>query len=350
MTPARPKRYSVLIVAHDGSRVVRFGVDHATVRRGLIAIAALVPLFGLACLGYNVVGMTPAATIALVWHAEPAVALAEPTDVAPVTEPEGSPPTQAPARPVPTTAASARPASDDSRSRVEQALIDQAAIDRALVERVSRRLPEIEAEVQRWRDVHANIRKAWKAKSPAPPDDSGVKSADPPTATDPSTLGARLDRLATIVRDEGRKLRGLERFMNQVGATVAALPLRWPVRSSITSEFGRRSSPVSGAREFHTGIDIAAKTGTRVVAPSRGTVVFAGTTPDYGNMVVLDHGNEIKTRFAHLHAINVAVGGKVERGDSIALTGNTGRSTGPHLHYEVLVNNAPVDPRKYLLE
>jgi len=107
-------------------------------------------------------------------------------------------------------------------------------------------------------------------------------------------------------------------------------------------------SPWTSDREFHAGLDIGANRGTPVQAPAAGTVVFAGTAPEYGTAVILDHGQEVKSLYGHLSQVSVKVGQKVERGTLIAYTGNTGRSSGPHLHYEVIVKGRPVNPRAYL--
>ena len=129
---------------------------------------------------------------------------------------------------------------------------------------------------------------------------------------------------------------------------LAALPTRWPVRGAVNSEFGTRQSPWTRASEFHAGMDIAAERGTPVRAPSRGTVTLAGPHGEYGIAVILDHGNDIRTVYGHLSQTSVRVGQPVERGTELGLTGNTGRSSGPHLHYEILVKGQPVNPRAYL--
>jgi murein DD-endopeptidase MepM/ murein hydrolase activator NlpD len=120
------------------------------------------------------------------------------------------------------------------------------------------------------------------------------------------------------------------------------------VRGAVNSEFGRRKSPWGEAIEHHSGLDIAAQMGTPVKAPATATVVFAGPGGEYGNCVILDHGNELKSLYGHLSKINVRQGQRVERGTIIALTGNTGRSSGPHLHYEVHVKGQAVNPRAFL--
>ena len=109
-------------------------------------------------------------------------------------------------------------------------------------------------------------------------------------------------------------------------------------------------SPFSGRPVMHSGLDIAASPGAPIHAPADGIVSFAGYDPGYGKLVSIDHGYGVVTRFGHTSAIMVEVGQKVKRRDVIASVGNTGRSTGPHLHYEVRVNNVPVDPSNYVLD
>jgi murein DD-endopeptidase MepM/ murein hydrolase activator NlpD len=136
--------------------------------------------------------------------------------------------------------------------------------------------------------------------------------------------------------------------MSRAKRMLAALPSRWPVQGPVNSEFGRRQSPWTGGNELHAGIDIGATPGVAVHAPSSGTVTTAGYLADYGLTVTIDHGADIKTVYGHLSKVQVTVGQRVDRGTVIGRTGNTGRSSGPHLHYEILVRGEPVNPRVFL--
>ncbi|MCV9960513.1 M23 family metallopeptidase [Pararhizobium sp. BT-229] len=118
--------------------------------------------------------------------------------------------------------------------------------------------------------------------------------------------------------------------------------------SDITSQFGNRLDPFLGRLALHAGIDFRAPTGTKIVATAPGTVVTAGKNGGYGNMVEIDHGNGVSTRYAHLSTILVNVGDSISAGEAIARSGSTGRSTGPHLHYEVRLNGEAVDPMRFL--
>lgn len=129
-----------------------------------------------------------------------------------------------------------------------------------------------------------------------------------------------------------------------------AVPSIWPVRGQITEGFGQRLDPFSGEGAFHSGLDICTPIGTRVEAAGDGIVLEAGLESGYGNAIVLDHGFRLTTKYGHLSKIFVVVGQEVKRGQVIGAVGMTGRTTGPHLHYEVLVDDTPVNPMKYLHE
>ncbi len=131
---------------------------------------------------------------------------------------------------------------------------------------------------------------------------------------------------------------------------LAATPSIMPTAGWLSSAFSRmRSHPILHCARAHEGIDVSAPMGAPIEAPANGRVIQTGWEAGYGNMVVIDHGFGILTKFAHCSRILVRNGQKVARGERIALVGNTGLSTGPHLHYEVHVNGKPVDPRRYIL-
>ncbi|MGH7533977.1 MAG: M23 family metallopeptidase, partial [Gemmatimonadales bacterium] len=159
-----------------------------------------------------------------------------------------------------------------------------------------------------------------------------------------------MDRLLGIVRDEGESIRTLERFLGRASRVLASLPSRWPVRGPVNSDFGQRRSPWAPNSEFHSGVDIGAPIGTSVRAPAPGVVVFAGRHAEYGITLVIDHGNDTRSLYGHLSKLNMALDQEVKRGEAVALTGNTGRSSGPHLHYEIQVKGQPVNPHSYIWE
>jgi murein DD-endopeptidase MepM/ murein hydrolase activator NlpD len=142
----------------------------------------------------------------------------------------------------------------------------------------------------------------------------------------------------------------LTSFYQDQRVLLASTPSVWPVRGYLSASFGNRTDPFTGQFDFHPGIDISTPTGTSVQAPADGVVVSTGPKGGYGNAMVIDHGYGIVTRYAHLSAFNVRPGQRVSRGDVIGFVGNTGRSTAPHLHYEVWVKDQAKNPVQYILD
>lgn len=130
--------------------------------------------------------------------------------------------------------------------------------------------------------------------------------------------------------------------------TIKSIPVGRPVSGAITSRYGKRLDPVNGKSASHTGVDIRGKRGEKIFATASGTVTKAFKNGGYGNYVEIDHGNGYKTRFAHMQNFVVKKGERIEQGQLIGQVGNTGRSTGPHLHYEILLSNKTVNPSKFL--
>jgi len=130
---------------------------------------------------------------------------------------------------------------------------------------------------------------------------------------------------------------------------LASTPAIRPVRGWTTSKFGYRISPFTGRREFHKGFDIATKKGTKIMATAAGVVTFAGRKGLLGRTIIIDHGHGMVTRYAHCDKFLKKRGEKVKRWEPIATVGNTGRSTGPHVHYQVNLNGMPVNPEKYII-
>ena len=136
---------------------------------------------------------------------------------------------------------------------------------------------------------------------------------------------------------------------SQQHEALMRMPSHVPVdHVEITSPFGNREDPLTGRRAFHAGLDFAAAAGTTIHAAAAGSVAFAGFRPDYGWVVEIDHGNGLTTRYGHASRLFVKTGALVMPGDPIAAVGSTGRSTGPHLHFEVLRSGSATDPRRYL--
>ncbi len=125
-------------------------------------------------------------------------------------------------------------------------------------------------------------------------------------------------------------------------------PNLWPVEGQITGSFGERIDPFNGEGAFHSGVDIGSTYGRPVIAPADGVITFADFMGGYGKAIMMDHGHGISTRYGHLSGFAVTPGQHIHRGDTIGYVGLSGRSTGPHLHYEVRINDTPVNPYKYL--
>jgi murein DD-endopeptidase MepM/ murein hydrolase activator NlpD len=140
------------------------------------------------------------------------------------------------------------------------------------------------------------------------------------------------------------------RLMASKASTASSnIPSIWPLMGPLRTGYGMRNDPFGGPSvEFHKGQDISAPTGTPIRATADGVVVIAGWVKGYGNGIYIDHGNGISTRYGHLSRIDVVVGQIIKRGDHLGLVGSTGRSTGPHLHYEVRINGQAVNPLSYL--
>ena len=148
---------------------------------------------------------------------------------------------------------------------------------------------------------------------------------------------------------EERTLQELASAVEGQQARWASTPSIWPVRGWITSGYGQRISPFTGQVTVHEGLDIGAAPNAPVQAPANGRVVSSGFDPRMGNMITLDHGYGFETHYGHLAKILVKNGQNVNRGDIIGLVGNTGLSTGPHLHYTVKVKGHSINPERYIL-
>jgi murein DD-endopeptidase MepM/ murein hydrolase activator NlpD len=140
------------------------------------------------------------------------------------------------------------------------------------------------------------------------------------------------------------ELKALEQSGNQ-----QSIPAMWAHLGKVNNEYGYRRNPFGGASyEFHSGVDIDGDTGDPIIAPANGVVTKAGWQGGYGNLIEISHGNGLTTRYGHLSRLGVQVGDTIQRGQLIGLIGSTGRSTGPHLHYEVRLNDRAINPRRFL--
>ena len=243
---------------------------------------------------------------------------------------------------------------------LKRAQLQAAALERrveeqqALLDGVEQQVADVNREVAGWQSMHARV---WSAFGPAPGaagKGTGIGGAVAVLplvfASEGPALPQQLAFLAGSVSESGQSLRALGRFMERTRSLLVTMPIRWPVHGPLSSRFGLRPSPWTSEPEFHRGLDISAGRGTPVHAPADGTVFFAGNGGEYGNIVILDHGHDLRSLYGHLQETRVKRGEHVTRGQVIALTGNTGRTSGPHLHYEIHVRGQAVDPRPFLSE
>ncbi|MGZ3726931.1 MAG: M23 family metallopeptidase [Pseudobdellovibrio sp.] len=170
------------------------------------------------------------------------------------------------------------------------------------------------------------------------------------SSTNYTTLLIKIDEAVKDSLLKEQSVTELWEALSDSQSILAATPSIRPARGPIGSRFGYRIDPINGKTKMHAGLDIVASPGTLVRAPADGVVSFAGWDEQYGKLVSIDHGYGVLTRYAHNSQIFVQVGQKISKYDVISATGSTGRSTGPHLHYEVRVNGVPVDPSNYILD
>jgi murein DD-endopeptidase MepM/ murein hydrolase activator NlpD len=219
---------------------------------------------------------------------------------------------------------------------------------------IKERVGHINDTLGRVKHLNANLQNITQLSDPARKlgagNESDPEGEDPTEDVDPGKLAQNLDQLSAEAQRQEETLRQLTVYFEDRQAVLASAPSIWPVRGWVTSDFGFRLDPWTSARKQHAGLDIANAVGTPIVAPADGTVVYAATESGYGNVLVLDHGSGIKTRYGHLSKIEAHLGDRVKRGQVVAAVGNSGRSTGSHLHYEVRVNGVPENPRRFILE
>jgi murein DD-endopeptidase MepM/ murein hydrolase activator NlpD len=160
-----------------------------------------------------------------------------------------------------------------------------------------------------------------------------------------------LDGLGAEMQDREQKFSVLETLLMDQSLHDRVVPSGSPVRNGfVSSGYGKRTDPFTGKKEFHKGVDFAGKEGTRVLSVGDGVVSWVGQRTGYGNLVEITHGDGYVTRYGHNKKVLVAVGDTVKKGQPIAVLGSTGRSTGPHVHFEVVHNDQPVNPSKYITD
>jgi murein DD-endopeptidase MepM/ murein hydrolase activator NlpD len=237
--------------------------------------------------------------------------------------------------------------------------LDRNELQRLQVENLSQR-EEFHRLVAKFEDLRqemvvltqndAKVRVMAKLSAPKSDSMSGIggPSREDDVNQGFNELQQRIDevrRQIDLRRESQEEIQGI---LNDQRSLLAAKPSGWPIKGWLTSTFGVRPDPFNGRRKMHEGLDIAARTGTPVIATADGIVSSIKTESGYGKVVTIDHGYGYRTVYGHNSQYQVKVGQRVRRGDRIASVGNTGRSTGSHVHYEIRLNGVPVNPQKYL--
>jgi len=236
----------------------------------------------------------------------------------------------------------------------EKTTQDQTAQLRSLADKVL----GLEADLSRIRTFDGKLRHMVNLSedppevAPAGSDEREAGATYPPLYRQ-ELLTRKLHHYLNTLRDQASlELIRQQELLRVLGANtprLASLPTDWPVAGWISSNFGERTSPFTGKKEFHKGLDIVAPVGTPVLAPGGGTVTFAGTAEGGGFSVVIDHQGGIVSSYGHLKDVAVSKGQAVRRGQCIGHVGNLGQATGPHLHYEIRQDGAPVNPKRFIL-
>ncbi len=229
------------------------------------------------------------------------------------------------------------------------------------IQQFSKKLKQVEAQLARLEKFDRKLRVITALEKQAP-STSEFGAGGPKSSVDFSStskqytnslmaaLDSDLERVNKQAEAQEVSFFELDEFFKEQSSLLSHTPSIWPVRGWVTSTFGYRRSPFTGLREMHEGLDVATHVKAPVSVTANGIVVRSGFDGGYGNVVEVDHGYGVVTRYGHNSKNLVKTGQRVKRGETVALVGSTGRSTGPHLHYEILLNGVPVNPYRYILE
>jgi len=226
---------------------------------------------------------------------------------------------------------------------------------------ISSKIEDLEKQLSRLKDfdkkirIIANLEKSQETTSfmgmggPSPSDVREKLKTEKDEKGLAHQLRTDIERLESEATSQEESLSELVKLLQSKKEMLVHTPSIWPVHGWVTSGFGFRTNPFTGLNQMHEGLDISNRVGTPVIATADGIVSDTGKDSSHGIVVVISHGFGMTTRYIHLNKVFVRAGQKVKRGDKIAEVGMTGRSTGPHLHYEVRVNGIPVNPVRYIL-
>jgi murein DD-endopeptidase MepM/ murein hydrolase activator NlpD len=210
---------------------------------------------------------------------------------------------------------------------------------------------KLQAKVQQLQNMVTKLGVMAGLEQSLPDDRIGGQGGVPGSEIQAPTADLRslsdMDRSLTRLTDRSAEL---EEFYRDQTVLLSSTPSVWPVRGYLSAAFGNRMDPFTAQKDFHPGIDISTPIGTKVHAPADGIVISSGQQGGYGNALTIDHGYGVVTRYGHLDSFAVKPGQRVKRGEVIAYVGSTGRSTGPHLHYEVWVRDQAQNPIHFILD
>ncbi len=225
----------------------------------------------------------------------------------------------------------------------------------------SSKIEDLEGQLSKLKDfdkkirIIANLEKGQEATSfmgmggPSPSDVREKLKGEKDEKGLVQQMRTDIERLKSEAVSREESLSELERLLQTKKDVLISTPSIWPVQGWVTSGFGFRTNPFTGLNQMHEGMDISNRPGTLVVAPADGIISDIGSDWAHGKILVISHGFGMMTRYSHLNKVLVRVGQKVKRGDKIAEVGMSGKTTGPHLHYEVRLNGIPVNPMRYIL-
>jgi murein DD-endopeptidase MepM/ murein hydrolase activator NlpD len=240
-------------------------------------------------------------------------------------------------------------------------LRQETQTQRSQIHFFSSKLEDIEKELSKLKDfdkrirIIANLEKGQETTSlmgmggPSPSDIRERLRAEKDERGLVHQMKSDIERLKSEATSQEESLSELERLLQTKKEVLVHTPSIWPAQGWVTSGFGFRTNPFTGLTQMHEGIDISNRVGTPIIAPAEGIISDIGNDWAYGRILVISHGFGITTRYSHLSKVLVRVGRKIKRGDRIAEVGVSGRTTGPHLHYEVRLNGIPVNPMRYIL-
>ena len=240
-------------------------------------------------------------------------------------------------------------------------LKQQTQEQRSKIHFFSSKIEDLERQLSTLKDfdkkirIIANLEKSQETTSfmgmggPSPSDVREKLKAEKDEKGLAHQLRTDIERLESEATSQEESLSELVKLLQSKKEMLVHTPSIWPVHGWVTSGFGFRTNPFTGLNQMHEGLDISNRIGTPVIATADGIVSDTGKDFSHGNVVVVSHGFGMTSRYFHLNKVFVRAGQKVKRGDKVAEIGTTGRSTGPHLHYEVRVNGIPANPARYIL-